>query len=153
MNKIKKLWNQNRVLMILGIILLVCIIAILTVVLKYFVGSRASVYGHRFDNMKYVIKDKEQDEYVKKLEENSTVEKVRFRVNHKTLYVSVKFKDDIKLEDAKKVVDESLNNLSDKVKEVYDINITIKNSQFILMGARNASGNGLSWNNNTPKES
>jgi len=147
----KKLWRNNKILVILGAILAVCFIAILIVVLKYFVGSRNSKYGNRFDNMKTVIKEKEQNEYIKKVEESSTVEKVRLRVSHKTLYISITFKDDIKLEDAKKVADESLVLFSDGIKETYDINFTISGKTFeILMGARNASGNGLLWSNNTP---
>lgn len=148
----KKLWRNNKILVILCSILVVCFIAILVVVLKYFVGSRNSVYGNRFDNMKTVIKQKEQNEYIKKVEESSAVEKVRLRVSHKTLYISITLKDDIKLDDAKKVADESLVLFSDGIKETYDINFTIKNSSYVLMGARNASGNGLLWNNNTPEE-
>lgn len=149
----KKLWKNNKILVILGAILAVCFIAILVVVLKYFVGSRNSVYGNRFDNMKTVIKEKEQNEYIKKVEESSAVEKVRLRVSHKTLYISIALKDDIKLEDAKKVADESLVLFSDGIKETYDINFTITGKTFgSLMGARNASGNGLLWSNNTPVE-
>lgn len=153
MKKLKKIWNENRVLMILGIILLACVIAILCVVLKYFVGSNRSVYGNRFDNMKTKITEKEQNAYIKSLEDNSSVSKVRFRVNHKTLMISVTFKSDIKLDDAKKITESSLEKLSDKVKETYDINFTINVGETTLMGARNASGNGLFWNNNTPVES
>lgn len=153
MKKLKKLWNENRVLMILGVILLACVIAILCVVLKYFVGSNSSVYGNRFDNMKTKITEKEQNAYIKALEDNSSVSKVRFRVNHKTLMISVTFKNDIKLDDAKKIIDGSLEKLSDKVKETYDINFTVNVGDTTLMGARNASGNGLFWNNNTPVES
>ena len=144
MKKLKKMWNENRILMILGIILIVC--------LTYFVGSNKSAYGNRFDNMKTTIKEKEQNEYIESLEANTNVEKVRFRISNKTLYISVTFKDDIKLDDAKKIIDESLEKFSDDVKETYDINYTIKNSSFTLMGSRNASGNGLVWNNNTPVE-
>lgn len=152
MKKLKNLWANNRILLILGIILMICLIAIIVVVMTYFVGSKKSVYGSRFDNMKTHIKEKEQNEYISALEANAGVEKVRFRVNHKTLMISVAFKDDVKLEDAKKVIEDSLEKFSDPVKETYDMNFTIKNSSFILMGSRNVSGNGLSWNNNTPVE-
>ena len=67
--------------------------------------------------------------------------------------ISVTFKNDIKLDDAKKIIDTSLEKLSDPVKETYDINFTINIGDTVLMGARNASGNGLFWNNNTPVES
>lgn len=149
----KKMWRNNKILIILGAILLACTIAIITVVLKYFIGSRKSVYGSRFDNMKVTISEKQQNDYIKGLEANTNVVKVRFRVSHKTIYISVTFKDDITLEDAKKIVDESLALFTDDIKETYDINYTVKNANYILMGAKNAPGNGLIWGNNTPTES
>jgi hypothetical protein len=153
MKKLKNLWKNNKILMILGAILLVCLIAIIVVVLTYFVGTKKSVYGNRFDNMKTKITEKEQNAYIKSLEDNSSVSKVRFRVFNKSIKVSVTFKDDIKLDDAKKIIDTSLEKLSDPVKETYDVNFYIENTSFKLMGARNASGNGLFWSNNTPVES
>lgn len=152
MKKLKNLWKDNKVLMILGAILFVCLIAILVVVLTYFIGSNKSKYGNRFDNMKTHITEKEQNEYIAAVEASSLTDKVHFRVSNKTLYISVTFKDDIKIDDAKKVIEESLDKFSEDVKNTYDINYTIKNSSYTLMGARNASGNGLSWNNNTPVE-
>ncbi|MCR5788098.1 MAG: hypothetical protein K6G37_03335 [Bacilli bacterium] len=146
----KKLWRDNKILVILGGILVLCFIAILVIVLTYFVGTRKSVYGDRFTNMKTHIKDKEQDAYVKALEENPNVQKVRFRVSNKTLYISVTFKADVPLDDAKKITEDSLALFSDKIKETYDINFTINIGDLTLMGARNSSGNGLFWNNNTP---
>ena len=148
----KKMWRNNKIFMILGAILLICAIAVIVVVLKYFIGSRKSVYGSRFDNMKVKITDAQQNDYIKGLEENTNVVKVRFRVSHKTLYISVTFKDDIKIEDAKKIVDDSLALFSDDIKETYDINYTIKNASYTLMGAKNAPGNGLIWGNNKPVE-
>jgi hypothetical protein len=152
MKKLKNLWANNRILLILGIILVVCIIAIIIVFLTYFVGTKKSVYGSRFDNMKTHIKEAEQNSYIQALEERSGVEKASLRVQGKTIYVRVIFKDDIKLDDAKKIIDSSLEKFSDDIKETYDMNFTIKNTSFVLMGARNSSGNGLSWNNNTPVE-
>jgi hypothetical protein len=100
MNKIKNLWANNRILFILGVILFVCVIAIIVVVMTYFMGAKKSVYGNRFDNMKTHIKKAEQKAYTSALEERSGVEKVSLRVNNKTLMISVTVKDDIKLERA-----------------------------------------------------
>ena len=152
MKKLKNLWANNRILLILGIILVVCIIAIIIVFLTYFVGTKKSVYGSRFDNMKTHIKESEENTYTSALKERSGVESVRFRVSGKTFYISVGFKDDIKLEDAKKIIEESIDKFSDDVKETYDMNFTIKSVSYTLMGSRNVSGNGFSWNNNTPVE-
>lgn len=149
----KRFWKENKILMILGIILLLCLIAILCVVLKYFIGSRNSKYGNRFDNMKVHITEKEQDTYVKSTEENANVEKVSLRVSNKTLYITLTYKDDVKLDDAKKIVEDSLALFTDDVKTTYDINFTIAIGDYRIMGAKNATGNGLLWNNNTPVES
>jgi len=43
--RIKKLWNENRILFVLFVILIVCFIAICGVVMSYFVGDKKSVYG------------------------------------------------------------------------------------------------------------
>ena len=152
MKKLKNLWANNRILLILGIILVVCIIAIIVVVMTYFMGAKKSVYGSRFDNMKTHIKDAEKNRYIDALKARSGVDNVRFRISGKTFYISVTLKDDIKLDDAKKIVEESIEKFSDGVKETYDMNFTIKNSSYTLMGSRNVSGNGFSWNNNTPVE-
>ena len=152
MKKLKSLWANNRILLILGVILIACFIAIIVVVMTYFMGSKKSVYGNRCDNIKVQVKDADQKTYVSALEERSGVSKASVRVQCKTIYVRITFKDDIKLDDAKKIADESLEKFSDAIKEVYDIHFSIKNASFNLMGARNVSGNGLSWNNNTPVE-
>lgn len=39
MKKIKKIWNENRVLMVLAIIIIICLIVIVCVSLTYFYGS------------------------------------------------------------------------------------------------------------------
>lgn len=154
MKKLKRLWKENRILMILATILIACLIAILCVCLKYFVGSGKSKYGNRYDNMKYKITEKEQKDYKKVLEGNSSISKVTLRVNQKTIMVSVKFKPEIKKEDAKKIIETSLDSFSDNVKETYDVNFTIHvgSDDHVIMGARNASGNGLFWNNDVAEE-
>ena len=152
MKKLKNLWANNRILLILGLILVICFIAIIIVVMTYFMGSNKSKDGSRYDNMKTHIKESEQNTYISALKERSGVENVRFRVSGKTFYISVTFKDDIKLDDAKKIIEESIDKFSEDVKETYDMNFTIKNVSYTLMGSRNVSGNGFSWNNNTPVE-
>ena len=153
MNKIKNLWANNRILFILGVILVACAIAIIVVVMTFFMGAKKSVYGNRFDNMKTHIKKAEQKAYTSALEERSGVEKVSLRVNNKTLMISVTVKDDIKLDDAKKIVEESLDKFSEDVKETYDMNFTLSGKLFnTIMGAKNVAGSKLSWGNNTPIE-
>ena len=51
MKKIKKIWNENRVLMVLAIIIIICLIVIVCVSLTYFYGSSESEYGDRLDGI------------------------------------------------------------------------------------------------------
>ena len=54
MKKIKKVWEENRVLMVLAIILVICLIIFAGVAITYFYGSSDNVYGNRLDITKEV---------------------------------------------------------------------------------------------------
>ena len=62
MKKIKDLWNRNRVLIVLVIIVLTCFCIIGVVMVKYFFGGNTSSYGDRLDDIKdYPFKEEDQN--------------------------------------------------------------------------------------------
>ena len=74
MNKFKKMWNENRVLMVLAIVLVVCFTIILLVSLTYFYGSSDSESGDRLkDSDKYKITDKVKNSVISKSKENTSI--------------------------------------------------------------------------------
>ena len=142
MNKIKKFWNENRVLFVLGAILIICVVVLGIVSVTYFYGSSSNAYGNRLDS----IKDTPlSDKYL---------QNIKTEMNSKE-----NVKNTNKMDDAKKTTKEALKLFSEKELSLYDLQFTIKNKDYTLMGAHNSNGSSstseeddIVWNNYTIKE-
>ncbi|HIS11846.1 MAG TPA: hypothetical protein IAB40_01915 [Candidatus Onthocola stercoravium] len=159
MNKLKEIWGKNKVLIVLGIILIICFIAILIVTFSFFFGGSESVYGDRLDGIEnYPIEDSFIDEYIANLESDEMINSATFDTKGRIIYVTIDFVGDTSLVEAQSKAAASLEQFSEETLSYYDINFTLtsestENSEgFTIMGARNVAGSGLVWNNNTPVE-
>lgn len=160
MKKLKESWGKNKVFILLGTILVICLVAIIVVTFSFFLGGSKSVYGDRLDGIdKYPVKETMKSSYITSLEEEKSVSKVSMNVKGKIIYISIEFVSDTSLEEAKSLAATSLKNISEDLQSFYDISFTLKcekseNSEgFTILGAKNVAGSGLVWNNNTPLES
>ena len=160
MNKLKEIWGKNKVLIVLGIILIICFIAIIVVTVSYFFGGSESVYGDRLDEIEdHPIEDSFVSEYTTNLESDDMIESVEFDTKGRIIYITINFVGDTSLVEAQSKTAASLETFSEDLLSYYDINFTITSEAtdnsdgFTLMGARNVAGSGLVWNNNTPVES
>lgn len=156
MKKIKKIWNENRVLFVLFIIVCVCILIIMGVFLKYFFGSSSSSYGNRLEGISEVeINEEIQNKFLSAMDNDELVENATIKVKGKIIYISLYFKDGVSLIEAESRALGSLMIFEQKYQDFYDFNYTLKgnateNSEgFLIMGAKNVNGSGLIWNNNT----
>ena len=160
MNKLKELWGKYKVLIVLGIILIICFIAIISVTISYFFGGSESVYGDRLKDIdNYPISEEFKTEYVSSMESEELIETVNFSNKGRIIYIEIKFVGDTSLVEAQSKAAASLEKFSEELLSYYDINFTLiceetENSEgFTIMGAKNVSGSGLIWNNNKPVES
>lgn len=160
MKKLKELWGNNKVLIVLGIILIICLIAIITVTFSFFLGGNKGVYGDRLNGIdKYPVTNNIKSEYKTSLESEKSVTKVSIDTKGKIIYIIINFASDTSLEDAKNLAASSIEKLNEDILSFYDIDFTLKcekseNSEgFTILGAKNVAGSGLIWNNNTPLES
>lgn len=156
MNKIKKLWVENRVLFVLFIIVLVCILIMLGVMLKYFFGSSKSSYGDRLNGIKEVeVTDNMKNDFVSQMNEDELIENTTLKTRGRIIYITFTFKDGVSLVEAQSKALASLEKFEEKYLDYYDFNYTLKASAtedsegFLIMGAKNVNGSGLVWNNNT----
>lgn len=155
MNKIKKIWRENKVLLVLAIVLIICLVVFSGVAIYYFYGSSDSVYGNRLDITKDVSLNKKTLENVfKELEKNETVKTADAKLKGKIVYINIDYLENTKMEDAKLFAESIISLFSEDELGVYDIQFIISvpksetNDGFTLMGARNASGSGIVvWNN------
>ena len=160
MKKLKELWGNNKVLIVLGIILIIWLIAIITVTFSFFLGGNKGVYGDRLNGIdKHPVTNNIKSEYKTSLESEKSVTKVSIDTKGKIIYIIINFASDTSLEDAKNLAASSLEKLNEDILSFYDISFTLKcekseNSEgFTILGAKNVAGSGLIWNNNTPLES
>jgi len=153
----KKIWKENRVLFMLIIVLIICFIAICSVVLSYFVGTHKSIYGDRLENQ-ILVDSGTKKEYLNTIKEESLIKNADFRVGIRTIYIELEFNENATLVEAESKALESLKNIDEEILKYYDINFILKKDKtekdegFIIMGAKNSNGTGISWNNNTVTE-
>ena len=160
MKKIKKIWQENSVLIVLGIILIACLVAISVVVVTYFVGDSSSKYGDRLEEIEdYPFDSDMQDEIIAQIKENEIVEDVTMRVSGKIIYVNITFVPATTLVEGQSVALASLDFFSEDTLSFYDLEymieaeVTDDAEGFQLIGAKNVSGTGgIVWNNNTEFE-
>lgn len=155
MKKIKKFWKENRVLMVLAIILISCLIVFTTVAIAYFYGSSDNVYGNRLDiTEKVPLSDKLLKEIKTELESKEFVEAATATLKGKIVYINIQYVDATEMDIAKSSAEEMIALFNEDELEVYDIQFTITSLSttdfegYTLMGSRNSSGSGVVvWNN------
>ena len=155
MKKVRKIWEENKVLLVLAIIIIICIVVFLLVGFKFFYGSGSSVYGNRLDATKTVkIDNKLINDIKSNLESNDKVAKTNINLKGRVLYINIYFNDDTKMDDAKKIAEGVISLFNDDELQVYDIEISINTKNYSLMGSHNISGKSeIVWNNYNITES
>lgn len=149
----KKLWKQNRVLVVLIFILLACFVAICSVAITFFYNKDVTEYGDRLENIEdYPIDKALEEKYENSVMEKEHVEKVTLHVKGRIIYINLNFDSEIPLEDAKSVATASLDNFEEKYLKYYDVEFVMKSENFTIIGAKNAVSDLVAWNNNTPVE-
>ena len=161
MKKIKKIWQENSVIIVLFGILIVCLIAISIVVVTYFVGDSSSKYGDRLEGIEdYPFEESTQEDIIMQIEESEIVDAVTMRVSGKSIYITITFTPGTTLVEAQSIALASLDYFSEETLSFYDLEYMIEadatedTEGFTIIGARNVSGTGgIVWNNNTEFES
>lgn len=156
LNKIKNAWKNNRVMVVLTSIVIVCVIVMLVILFRYFMGASISNYGDRLDNVKEVPVTSEVQNKIKESFACDQLISVTVDIKGKIIYVIATFKEGISLTDAQNKGVSSFEALSEEYRKLYDYNVTVSqeategSSGFHLMGAKNINSSAFVWNNNTP---
>jgi len=161
MKKIKRIWQENKVLLVLAIILIICIVVFCVVAITYFYGSSSNPLGNRADiTNEMPLKDKLLDDIKNELEKDEKVKVASVTKSPTTtVYIDINYVDGTKMADAKKIAEKVIELFSEEELSVYDIEFTIntlstsKVDGYTLKGARNANGSGtVIWGNYNIKE-
>lgn len=156
MKKVKKLWNDNRVMFVLGIIVFFCILIILLVMFQYFFGTSSSSYGDRLDDISSVPFESSAEEQIKNGFDPEHTLDVSVSVKGKVVYIIAKFDETVSMSAAQGKAVEVYQAVDESYRNLYDFNVTIVqdateiNTGYCMMGAKNVSGDSFSWSNSTP---
>jgi len=155
MNKIKKIYIENRVFVILMIIVLICFICIVVNLMILFFGTGEDRYKGRLNGIEAVVLSDSKISTLKStIGEDESIIESNIEVRGKVVYITMSYNDTVTLEDAKTKAVQALDNFSEEEVLFYDFNFTIKQTAtestdgFRLMGSKNTSGNTFSWSNN-----
>ena len=88
MKKIKEIWTNNRVLLILATIVIACFIIIAIVGIKFFFKTNTSNYGDRLENIENIPVLEEDISLIKeKIKEQEVVTEVNIHQKGKIIYI------------------------------------------------------------------
>lgn len=156
MNKLKKLWNENRIMLVLGIIVFLCFLVIAYIMFQYFFGVSTSNYGDRLESIQEVVYDEMAKSSLESSYQDEHLVDFSVDVRGKIIYVRVKYDATVALSDAQKKSVEAYQTIDEKYRNLYDYNVTISqdateaSTGYCLMGAKNVSSANFVWSNNTP---
>lgn len=164
MKKIRRVWEENKVLLVLAIILVICLVVFAGVAITYFYGSSDSESGNRLDITEEVpLNDKLLEDIKEEVELNENVKSIKVdfqNLKKLVVYISIEYIAGTKMNDAKKIAEDVIKLFNEDELQVYDIHFTIKTAStddlvaYTLMGSRNASGSGnVIWGNYNIEES
>ena len=156
MNKLKKLWNENRIMLVLGIIVFLCFLVIAYIMFQYFFGVTTSNYGDRLESIQEVVYDEMAKSSLESSYQDEHLVDFSVDVRGKIIYVRVKYDATVSLSDAQKKSVEAYQTIDEKYRNLYDYNVTISqdateaSTGYCLMGAKKVSSASFVWSNNTP---
>ena len=111
----------------LSIIVFVAILLLVAGVVVFLtIGNGGDKYGERLKGIEKIsFSKKDKNKIVDELKKNENVTSASLDIQGRLIYIIFNVKEEVSLDDAKNIGNESLNNISDAVKGFYDINILI----------------------------
>ena len=145
--------QDNKVLWVLLGILVVCFLAIGILFYRYFyAGTSSSKYGERLDGIDNYQLSKTLEDDVKKLySSESSVDKATVTVEGKIIYITIDFKDSLKVSQAEDLAIKSLETIGEKNLTFYDVQYilnytgTEENKNYPVFGSKSAKSLKVVW--------
>lgn len=142
-----KFIKKNKKIILIAILSLLVLFGLISLK-NYFSGESGPIYGNRLDGRKKLIISKETQKKVKDKIKESTTD-VKIRIAGRIIYITATVKDEVSLEDAKKLGPSVLEEFQDSEKGYYDIQLFIKNNansnQFPIIGYKHHAKTSFTW--------
>ena len=121
MKKIKELILKHKGLSIITFLVILLVLVSFLLFFSMFFGGSTNKYGKRLDGIKEVTITKDRlDALSSDIDEIESVKSNEIRNQGKIIYLNITFKEDTKLDDAKKIAEKALEEFSEKELAFYD---------------------------------
>ena len=145
--------QDNRVLWVLLGILVICFLAIGSLFYRYFnAGTSSSKYGERLDGIEnYPLSETLEKDIQDLYKDNTEIDKVTVTNEGKIVYITINFKQSIKVSTAEDLAIKSLDKVGEKNLTYYDVQYiltysgTEENTNFPVFGSKSASSLKVVW--------
>lgn len=145
--------QDNRVLWVLLGILVICFLAIGILFYRYFyAGTSSTKYGERLDGIEnYPLSETLEKDIQDLYKDNTEIDKVTVTNEGKIVYITINFKQSIKVSTAEDLAIKSLEKIGEKNLTYYDIQYiltysgTEENTNFPVFGSKSASSLKVVW--------
>lgn len=145
--------QDNRVLWVLLGILVICFLAIGILFYRYFyAGTSSSKYGERLDGIEnYPLSETLEKDIQDLYKDNTEIDKVTVTNKGKIVYITINFKQSIKVSTAEDLAIKSLDKVGEKNLTYYDVQYiltysgTEENTNFPVFGSKSASSLKVVW--------
>ena len=152
----KRILSENKVLLVLAIIIIVSLIVIgVSMVMYFYTGNGKDEFGDRLQGIENVEISNDIDKKVAELYTDiAAFNEVVVNVKGKIIYINIDIKENLSLVDAQSLAIKSLEAFSEEEKSFYDIQIIItaktteeESDIYPLMGYKNAKNSQVVWTN------
>lgn len=146
----KKFIKNNKAMTIGIICCVIFVILVYMVKLTFFPNEAKAIYGDRLDGIKEVeITKNIQDKIVKGLEEKEEVKEAKTNIQGRILNVLITVEDEVELDAAKSLTTVILDNLKNKQKKYYYIQVFVSkkndDTRFPIIGYKHQDKDEFSW--------
>lgn len=153
MNKIKKIWKENKIAVLFAIVVILIIVVLLLMIMPLYSSRSGSDYGDRLEGIKDVaIEDSvnsEIEEYFKSTEKTKSV---KTNLKGKLYNITITVNDGVDVNEIADISNDVLSKFDEQQLKFYDIQIFIKNdneeSPRSIVGYKNKNTDTFIWTNN-----
>jgi len=143
----------NHKYLMLSLLLFIIVVIIMTIALKDLLFSnKGGTYGNRLDGISdVVISEDLKTQVIENIMESEKAESVKIDIYGKNIYITIDFKTDVSLDDAKVVAVKSLSVFNEKEQAYYDFQYiltqksVVDNIVFPSMGAKHKASSSIVW--------
>lgn len=152
MKKIK-IRQDNKILLILIGILLICFVAMGILFYEYFyAGTSSTKYGDRLEGIeKYKLSDTLEKDIQSIYESEASINTVKVDVKGKIIYVNIDFKKSLKVDNAKSLAIKALDKIGTENLTFYEVQFLLtysaeeENTNYPIFGSKNANSLKVVW--------